>query len=73
MHYANGREAKVGDKIVGKDSCGDPISGTVVKAFPGNETCNLSIVPTNAPLYVATAKECLHVDDAFLRKGPAGP
>lgn len=63
MHYMNGREAKVGDKVVGKDACGNPVAGTVVDTIPETDRCNLSIVPATSPTYTATASECVHVDD----------
>ena len=65
MHYANGREAKIGDKVVGKDPSGNPVAGTVVDSYPETDRCNLSIVPFTSPTYTATATECLHVDDVM--------
>lgn len=65
MHYKNGREAKLGDRVlVGGPH---PYVGVVVEAQAGADTCNLRIVP--CPLRIleyATAKECLHVDDVGL-------
>jgi hypothetical protein len=70
MHYANGREAKVGDQVVGRDWAGRAVSGVVVRTVPGNETCNIDIVPAqNAATY--TSKEFLHVDDAVPSTQPA--
>lgn len=63
MHYANGKEAKVGDKVVGKDACGNAIGGFVIEAHPDTDKCNLNVVLTGAPAYVATASECLLADD----------
>jgi hypothetical protein len=65
MHYKNGREVKLGDQVVGKDCAGNIQSGTVIKATAGSDTCNLVIVPPGTPALYATAKECLHVDDAM--------
>ena len=65
MHYKNGREAKVGDHVVGRSYSG-PSSGVVVSAQAGSDTCNLQVLPvTPANLVCMTAKECLHIDDAL--------
>lgn len=64
MHYANGREAKVGDAVIYRDSNGLAATGIVAKAIPSNDTCNLIVVPVTQQLWF-TAKECLHVDDVF--------
>ncbi len=69
MHYANGREAKVGDRVVGKDACGKPLAGVVVETTIGAERCNLQIVPFSSPTWCATASECLNVEDVFPAKG----
>jgi len=63
MHYANGKEAKVGDKIVGKDVSGNPLGGIVAEIYPDTDTCNLIVILTGAPQYTATAGECLLVED----------
>lgn len=65
MHYKNGREAKVGDKIVGKDCGGNPIAGTIIHLQAGTDTCNAQIVPPGVPVLWGTLKDCLHVDDAL--------
>jgi hypothetical protein len=49
MHYANGREAKIGDQVVGYGyntvEADKPrlIAGTLVKATPGQDRCNAEI------------------------------
>lgn len=63
MHYANGTEAKVGDRVVGKDACDNPIGGIVVNIWPGTDTCNLNVVITGAPVHTATASECMLAAD----------
>jgi hypothetical protein len=63
MHYKNGREAKVGDKVVGKDSLGSPVAGVLVSAHAQSTTCNGQIVPFNSPTWGVTLGDCLHVDD----------
>lgn len=42
MHYKNGREAKIGDPIVGKGYNKGIISGTLIDITPG-ESCNCKI------------------------------
>jgi hypothetical protein len=63
MHYKNGREAKIGDKILGKDSMGNPVAGILVSANAGSTTCNGNIVPFGSPTWCITLGDCLHVDD----------
>ncbi len=66
MHYKNGKLAKVGDKIVGKDWNGNPVAGIVANVSPGSETCNLSVVPLLPQQQMsATAKDCLLLEDAL--------
>jgi hypothetical protein len=65
MHYRNGREAKIGDQIVGRYPMGNLVSGILVKANPGSETCNGTVMLT-AVLYtlpLVTLGECVHADD----------
>lgn len=66
MHYKNGREAKVGDKVVGHDGNGLPISGIVAAGIPGADACNICVVPL--PPYLSCSQQSklfLHIDDAF--------
>ena len=63
MHYANGREAKIGDKVVGSDISGNPVAGVVSWVYPGTDTCNLQIIPWSSFLITATASKCLCVTD----------
>lgn len=67
MHYANGKPAKVGDKIVGKDCSGRPLSGIVVETVVST-SCNLQVLPMTANTFTATAGECLLLDDAIPAK-----
>lgn len=73
MHYKNGREAKVGDKVVGKEGYnGNPFSGIVGHTNSQSDTCNLTIYPLRPNEQInATAKECLHIDDVL--PSPAKP
>lgn len=72
MHYKNGRPAKLGDKILVKDSYSGDWIGTVVKQTSTSESCNLGVIPH--PLEGArtvTAKDCLHTDDIGENMFPA--
>jgi hypothetical protein len=71
MHYANGREAKNGDKVAFL-GYGGPTVGILYDAIAGNDYCNgkLAVTKPNDPC--PNLKECLHVDDfvALLPKAP---
>jgi hypothetical protein len=43
MHYANGREVKPGDLVVGYSAGTGPVAGVVVGGFPEADTCNVYI------------------------------
>ena len=83
MHYRNGREAKVGDKIVqigGYGTSQEIVAlGVLHSATPGNDYCNGSIAPIQNAITSACLCDCLHVDDLAellkekgLDKRPAG-
>ncbi len=65
MHYKNGREAKEGDQIVGKDTNGKAVGGTLVNLNRQTESCNGNVLSPSAlwNLPLVTLSECLHVDD----------
>jgi len=63
MHYANGREAKNGDKVVYLSTYGPPVAGILYDAVPGNDTCNGKIAVTSSTDPCPNMKECFHVDD----------
>lgn len=74
MHYKNGREAKIGDKVVhplwhhnhvtGKAEI-HPQIGTVMAISPGSKTCNAAVWPIThvLPTSSVTLSDCVHVDD----------
>jgi hypothetical protein len=44
MHYANGREAKVGDPVVGRTyNQPEVIAGTLVSVTPGPDSCSAQV------------------------------
>ena len=82
MHYRNGREAKIGDKIVKLGGCGNGAEivafGVLHSAKPGNDYCNGGIAPLLNDMGACMC-DCLHVDDVAallkekgLDKRPAG-
>jgi len=64
MHYANGREAKNGDKVV-LLGYGGPTVGILYDAAAGNDYCNGKIAVTKPNDPCPNLKECLHVDDVL--------
>ena len=71
MHYANGREAKNGDRIMRVTSpmeYNKPFIGILHNAVTGNNTCNGNMaVPTDSQF--VNLSECLHVDDVIAALG----
>lgn len=67
MHYKNGREAKAGDQIIGRDWNGNAIGGVVVELNAQSTTCNGRVISAQQVwgLPVVTLSDCLHVDDAL--------
>lgn len=65
MHYANGREAKNGDKIVVFSDYGAPMVGILYDAVAGNDYCNGKIAVTKNNDPCPNLKECLHLDDVL--------
>jgi hypothetical protein len=65
-HYKNGREVKVGDKIIGKNEWSGVFTGMVVSIFAGASTCNISYIPTGTIAHTATTSDCFHEEDVQL-------
>ena len=67
MHYKNGREAKIGDQVVGRDVNGHAVAGILVEGNAQSETCNGRLMPalTIHTLPLVSIKDCLHIDDAI--------
>ena len=63
MHYANGREAKNGDKVVLFSNYAAPVVGILYDATAGNDYCNGRIAVTRPNDPCPNLKECLHLDD----------
>ena len=66
MHYKNGREAKLGDKVVGKDCNGHAVGGILVEAYPEATSCNGYIVATSVieqNKRVVSLDSCVLVED----------
>lgn len=64
MHYANGKEAKNGDKIVHVSPYSGQVTvGILYDATPGNDYCNGKLAVTSTTDPCPNLKECLHLDD----------
>ncbi len=63
MHYANGREAKNGDKVVLFPGHAAPVVGILYDAQAGNDYCNGKIAVTRPNDLCPNLKECLHLED----------
>jgi hypothetical protein len=63
VHYANGREAKNGDKVVLLPQYGQPAVGILYDAQPGNDHCNGRIARASSHDPMPDLKEVLHLDD----------
>lgn len=66
MHYANGREAKNGDRVLRMAPAnyyGKPIVGILHDAVPGNDTCNGNLAVPVTDQAGCNLAECLHMDD----------
>ena len=66
MHYANGREAKNGDRII-KITTGytKPVVGILTDAVVGNDTCNGNLSVALQDFQGCNLAECLHIDDVI--------
>ena len=62
MHYKNGREAKVGDRVVVLNN-GKPMGGILVEANPGSTSCNGRVVPEPVNSQYVTISDCIHAND----------
>ena len=70
MHYANGREAKNGDKVA-YFGYGGVVIGIMFDATAGNDYCNGKIAVTKPNDLCPNLKECLSLEDV-LALLPAG-
>ena len=68
MHYANGREAKNGDKIMFLSYTG-PVVGILYDAKANNDYCNGKIAVASSNDAMPNLKDCLHIDDVIARVG----
>jgi len=70
MHYKNGREAKVGDKILVQPTYGAPYVAVLLGVTPGSTSCNGTAMPVD-PFRVSsvTLGECTHLDDVRVSAG----
>ena len=73
MHYKNGREAKVGDQVVGRDCCNRVLAGVLVEITPGTNTCNGRVIQQAAidTSPFVTLSECVNANDIMELNPPA--
>jgi len=63
VHYKNGREAKIGDKVVLFPTYGAPVIGILYDAVAGVNFCNGKLAPISPIDPCPNLRECLHYDD----------
>jgi hypothetical protein len=63
MHYANGRKANNGDKVVLFTSYAAPVVGILYDAAAGNDYCNGKIAVIAPNDLCPNLKECVHFED----------
>jgi len=61
MHYKNGREAKVGDKVLVPNG-NYTFVGVVAETVPGASSCNIHVVPLRNS-QIANCGDCTHLAD----------
>lgn len=64
--YKNGREAELGDTVVGADGKGVPVAGVVVMlhAVDASEPVNMAVSQDSALVGDLKSADFLHTDDA---------
>jgi hypothetical protein len=67
MHYANGRPARNGDKVV-QIVYGAPVIGVLYSAQAGNDHCNGQIAPVFSGGDACLA-DCVHLEDVLAALG----
>lgn len=67
MHYKNGREAKVGDRVVNLTG---GMVGILYDVNGNSQTCNGRLAPTSQNDPYVTIGECLHLDDVTAAEIP---
>lgn len=63
MHYANGRQAVAGDRVVRIDDKG-PTHGVVYALTGGSDTCNGRLAEDRSNNPYINLRDYVHVDDA---------
>jgi hypothetical protein len=66
MHYANGRPAKNGDKVL-QVMNRTPVIGVLYDATAGNNYCNGMLAPLSGGTHImACLADCVHLDDVLV-------
>lgn len=63
MHYANGREAKLGDTVIHSPQGKPELLGTLVEIQASSTSCNGRVIPKPYNAAYVTLRDCIHVDD----------
>jgi hypothetical protein len=67
MHYKNGREAKVGDPVIGTGyNIKGVIAGIVAGLTPGSDTCNIRVLTLQQSEAVSLAGLSAHVHSEYI-------
>jgi hypothetical protein len=67
MHYANGRPASNGDRVL-QITYGSPVLGVLYNATAGNDYCNGQLAPV-LPASGACLADCVHLVDVLAALG----
>lgn len=68
MHYKNGREAKTGDLVIGRNYTGNVFIGGIFDLNAGAETCNCRVAeqrPGGSDVRHETVGNLVHAEDAL--------
>ena len=66
MHYANGRPAKNGDKVLQVLFNNGVVVGILYDAVAGNDYCNGMLAPSGGGAHIgACLADCVHIDDVL--------
>ncbi len=68
MHYANGRPAQNGDKVLQIIGPSGPVLGVLYSATAGNDYCNGSLAPVFSGGGACLA-DCVHLEDVLAALG----
>ncbi|HZV36752.1 MAG TPA: hypothetical protein VFB72_19400 [Verrucomicrobiae bacterium] len=66
MHFKNGRAAKSGDPVIGKNWNGEVFAGHIVDLNPSTSSCNVTVTRAFGPdLQCMSVGSMYHAEDGF--------